>query len=201
MSKKTGIILATVVVLVVAGIWILIYPKSKNSLPTPGTNQLEIVAKPKTSDTLKTYTDPSGFSFIFPDNLSILNNELKDEKTYAQLQLAANGINGSLVLTIADSKYKTLESWVKTTKSTNAAKEVKLGSLKALEIKTDDKLLLGALDQGIFFNIQVPLNEDRDFWMNVYEKILADFSFVSPTQDSVDSSTDDVTFEGEEVVE
>lgn len=201
MDKKILLLLALSLG-VIAVILVLNPIGDKSSLTSPDLNQQGAVLRPGIpSKTSQTHTDPAGFSFSYPDNLSLLNNELKDESSYAELQLAANGINGSLVLKISDSKFKTVDEWVKATKSSQIPKEVKLGSLNAMEVGTEDKLLLGALDQGVFFNIEIPLNENEDFWMEVYNRVIADFSFVSPTLDSVNSSSDDVTFEGEEVVE
>lgn len=166
------------------------------TLTSPQTGQQEKVERLQLSETFKVYTDPSGFSFSYPDNLSLLNNEIEDKNTYADILLSANGINGSLILKIADSKFKSIDEWVKANLTgSDSPKEVKLGSLKALEIKLNDRLLLGVLDQGVLFTIEMPLVEE-DFWMKIYNKMLADFSFgnVSPL-------SDEVIFEGEEVVE
>lgn len=206
MNKKIALILGGVVILIVVGIWTLNSFQPENSLSTPIQNQQKAV-EITLSKTLKTHTDSAGFIFNYPDNLSLLNNQLKDDNTYAELQLTANGVNDSLVLKISDSKFKSLDEWVKKNNATETPKETKLGTLKALEVKVSNKLLLGALDQGIFFNIEIPLNENKDFWMEVYNKVIADFSFVSPAQDTTDQqstvnfSSDEVTFEGEEVVQ
>lgn len=213
MSKKTFLLLAIVAFVVIVGI-IVIINRPKNS-PSSADSDLLLVGKQQTnsvitpSETTKVYTDPSGFSFSYPDNLSLVNNELKDNNTYAQLQLTAKGVEGSLALKVADSKITNINEWVKTNKDATspAPKEVKLGGLKALEIETTNKVLLGALDQGVLFVIEYPKGKDKDFWMKVYNKILLEFSFVPPTaeattaSESDTSSSDSVSFEGEEVVE
>lgn len=151
------------------------------------------------SETFINYSDPAGFTFSYPDNLSIKKNDIEDNSTYADLELSAKEVNGSLSLKIADSKYKTLNDWVKLNKG--VTKETKLGNLKALEVQTPDRILLGALDQGIFFKVEMPKIEEK-FWEKVYSKMLASFSFASPSQaEQTDSSSGDVTFESEEVVE
>lgn len=209
MNKKIVLILG-VLGLIILGIFIFNPFKQKN-LSSPGSLNLQQSSKITPSKTLKTYTDPSGFSFNYPDNLSLLNNELKDESSYAELQLTATGVAGSLVLKIADSKLTSLDEWVKTNNSipTQTPKEVILGNLKALEIKNNDeqsssapqsKLMLGALDQGILFTIEIPQD---DFWREVLNIMVADFSFAPPVSEasSGDSGSPDVTFDGEEVVE
>jgi hypothetical protein len=170
----------------------------KPNLPNP---LAEITESKKTtpSTTLIDYTDPAGFSFSYPDNISLSKNESED--LYADLELYSKEVNGSLMLKIVDSKYKTIDEWVKST-SKDGAKDVILGTLKAKEIKTSDRLYLGSVDQGIFFSIELPRIND-EFWMPVYQKLLANFSFTAPeVATSVNAgSAEGVVFESEEVVE
>lgn len=201
MSKKI-VLISFLVGFVVLG-WIFL-SRPKDSLISPTATQKEGTTKVQLSETLKEYTDSSGFSFSYPDNLSIVNNEIEDPNTYADIKLFANGINGSLSLKISDSKFTTLDDWLKLNKNAaiEPAKEVKLGNLKALEVKLNDRWLLGALDLGVLFTIEMPRIEE-DFWMKVYNKILEEFAFVQPQQDTnqQDSSSDEIIFEGEEVLE
>lgn len=151
------------------------------------------------SETYKTYTDPSGFSFSYPDNLSLTPNELTDA-TYVEMQLFAKGVGGNLILKITDSKFTSADEWVKSVKDTQSTpKEAKLGSLKALEVKTASGLKLASVDQGVLFMIDLSIQ--NDFWTKVYNKVLADFSFAPPSLDTVSDGSADVSFEGEEVVE
>ena len=185
--------------LVGAIIWV-VFPKGQKS-SSLSNSLLPVSKQVEPSETSIDYSDPSGFTFSYPDNLSITKKET-DTNTYADLQLFSKEVNGNLSLKIYDSKFKTLETWVKANQDATVGepKEVKLGNIKAIEIKTADRLLLGALDQGIFFNIEMPLVEE-DFWMKVYSKILADFSFTAPQANTDSSSDETVSFEGEEVVE
>lgn len=195
MNKKIVLILGLAVLIV--GILVLFLNRPKTPLSSPLINQSK---KAVPSETLIEYSDPSGFTFSYPDNLSITKKEV-DESTYADLQLFSNEVNGSLSLKISDSKFKSIDDWVKSNTTEETPKEVKLGNLKALELRLKDRLLMAALDQGIEFTIEMPLLEE-DFWMKVYNKVLASFSFVAPQTSSSDTtSLDDVIFEGEEVVE
>lgn len=161
------------------------------------------------SETSIEYTDPTGFSFLYPDNLSVTNNltsENPDPDAYADLQIFSKDKSGSLSLRITDTKLASISGWLKENNisESNTPIEKKLGNLNALEVKTSDRLLLGALDQGILFTIELPLIE-QPFWNEVYNKVLADFSFISPeianAGNTTQSSGDEVVFEGEEVVE
>lgn len=192
--EKVVLILTLAVGLVIA-IFVLNPSKQGASLVNPLT--LQTPKKIFPSDTFLEYRDPSGFSFSYPDNLSIAKNEASADE-YADLLLSSKDVSGSLTLRIADSKLTSLEQWSKL--NTGTSQEVKLGNLKALEIQTSDRLLLGALDQGILFTIEVPKLEE-EFWMKVYNKILTNFSFIVPEAAQGSTSSDDISFEGEEVVE
>lgn len=194
-NKKIVIII--VLALIVGGTSILFLNRPKSPLSSPLSTQTKKVVP---SEIFLEYSDPSGFTFSYPDNLSITKKEV-DESTYADLQLFSNEVNGSLSLKISDSQFKSIDDWVKSNTTGETPKEVKLGNLKALELRLKDRLLMAALDQGIEFNIEMPLLEE-DFWMKVYNKVLESFSFVAPQTSASDTtSLDDVIFEGEEVVE
>lgn len=197
MNRRIILAVVIVVLLAIAALF-LFRGGQKASLTNP--ISLSIQKAPKPSETYIEHSDPSGFSFSYPDNLSLTKNDV-DENTYADLLLSSNEVSGSLALKIADSKFKSLDEWAKLNKGTT--KQVKLGNLDAQEIKTPDRLLLGALDQGILFTIEMPLIEE-DFWMKVYSKILSDFSFVTPdtgVSEGSTTSSEDIIFAGEEVVE
>ena len=199
MNKKI-ILIILIISILLFGIWYLFFNKTTNFLSNPIPKSQKTV---QPSETLTDYIDESGFSFSYPDNLSISKNEV-DDAAYADLALSSKEVNGSLSLRITDSKFKALDEWVKLNQkaAVGEPKIVKLGNLNGMEIKTADRLLFGALDQGIFFSIEIPLVE-QDFWMKVYSKLLADFSFVSPAsvEAQTGSSSNDVFFEGEEVIQ
>ena len=196
--------LVIIIVLLILGAWYLFFRPSSNlaSSTSQSLSTFQTQKKAQPSETLIDYEDPSGFSFSYPDNLSISKADL-DDNTYADLELSSKEVSGSLSLKITDSKFKTLDEWVKLNReaSKEEPREVKLGTLKAIQITTADRIMLGSLDQGIFFSIEMPKIEEG-FWNEVYNKLTSNFSFVSPsTASSQGTSSDDVSFEGEEVVQ
>lgn len=203
--KKTIILL--VITLGLIGLvvkWIFFPPPAL--LTNPGVSKQQVKTNIVASNIVKAYSDPSGFTFNYPDNLSLTNNEATDSASYADLKLTAQGVDGSLNIKIMDSKFKTLDSWAKSI-SLASPKSVSLGNLKGQELTSNDQVLLGALDSGVLFTVQVPFAQNRDFWLNVYKKVIADFSFVQPVKADNSSSSGDsgssdaVSFEGEEVVQ
>lgn len=196
--SKTKVLLIIAAVLLIGGIYIFNTQK-KSPLQNPLAN---LTKETTPSESLTQYSDPSGFTISYPDNLSIDKKDIEDQTTYADVQLSSKDLSGSLTLKIEDSKFKTLDEWVKANTKLTDVKESKLGNLKAEEIKLSDRLLLGAIDQGILFTVEMPLLEEK-FWSKVYDKVIAGFSFAAPEVATGDNnvSSDDVSFEGEEVVE
>jgi len=198
-KQKTLFLIILAVVIVAAGLlYFFSAPKKQSGSPYSP----EIIKEAKPSETFIEYSDPVGFSFKYPDNLSIEKTEEVEASTYADLQLFSKDVSGSLALRISDTKLKTVEDWAKEL-SGNTPSEKKLGNLKALEVKTSDRLMLGAIDQGVLFSIEVPLIE-QEFWMKVYETVLSEFTFIAPaanTAGGVSSGDEGVVFESEEVVE
>lgn len=187
-------------VLIVLVFKIVFFPEVKKDLYSPiaeqPTNQFKI------SPTLKSYTDDSGFSINYPDNLSLQKNEASDSASYADVTLSAQGLEGSLNLKISDTKLASLDEWIKSNKvATDSAALAKLGTLQGRQIQLQNDIILGALDRGILFTIDVPKN---DSWKQILKILAADFSFTAPTQAAAvdnSSSSDDVVFEGEDAVQ
>lgn len=204
MNRRIVLLITLIVIaLVVVGWLIMLNKKEEKAIVNPSIPTSE-AKKITPSNTLIEYSDPSGFAFSYPDNLSIEKNEIDDNNTYTDLFLSAKGVNGSLNLKISDSKLASIDAWQSEngTTSTKSPKKVKLGTLDALELKLNDRLLLGALDKGVFFSIEIPLVAE-DFWMEVYNKILTNFTFSIPSDNTAvqETSSGSISFEGEEAVE
>jgi hypothetical protein len=210
-TKTLAVAAVCIVVLAAAGLYFFTKPKDLTPNISPAIQEKK---KVEPSETFIEYTDPSGFTFSYPDNLSLSNAasddsaDLIDPDIYAELQLFSKDVSGSLNIKISDTKFKTLDEWLKEKNipESNIPTEKKLGNLKALEVKTSDRLMLASLDQGVLFTVELPLIE-QEFWNKVYDKVVSEFSFSSPQAASGTSigtaavSPDEIVFEGEEVVE
>lgn len=189
--------------LVILGARVADFAFKKGPLINPQLQKQTQVKEIKPSETLTEYSDPSGFNFSYPDNLSIVKNETEDPKTFADISLASKDISGSLNLKIIETKLTSLEAWLKSNNiSSSSATPKDLGILKAMEVKTGDRVMLVSLDQGVLFTIEMPRIEE-DFWNKIYNKVLTNFSFALPeaVNGQSNSVTNDVSFESEEVVE
>ncbi|MDO8658765.1 MAG: hypothetical protein Q7K55_08540 [Candidatus Levybacteria bacterium] len=209
MNKKIILIIFFSAVLVIGAILLFnIRESKKNSAKkvNPQNFKTNIVEKIP-SNTLKEYSDESGFAFDIPDNIKIERKE--NESVYADLILSASDVNGNITFTVSDSKYDQLESW----KDNNQGKltgllinQTKLGNLTGISFNNKDKITLVAIDQGIEFKMIVDYKDQKKYWESVYNSIIGSFSFITPsasqsTNTEPETSSGEVIFEGEEIVE
>lgn len=209
MKKPVVIFIGSLLILLLIGGVLLFFQHNNSKSSSLEISKPQKVVQNTPSITLKTYSDPSGFSFSYPDNLSVVKNETTDDSTYADIQLTAKGVSGNISLKIVDSKLLSLNDWVSANvkEFPERPKDTKLGNLSAVEIKNSNKLWLAALDKGVLFTMEVPFENNQEYWTHAYNIVTANFSFVSPSQQSTASDTgssasdNGITFEGEETVE
>lgn len=210
MEKKVIIITLGSILLIIGAIFLLNIRSSKEKQ-----NLVSGVAKPESfslekmpSTILKEYSDSSGFTFSFPEDVKI--QRIDDESLYSNLTLTADGLDGNIAFTLSDTSYSSLEDWKKENNAVLSGlliKESNLGNISGISFNNKDKITFIAIDQGVEFKIIVDYKSQKKYWENVYSNILNSFSFVSSstetksTESSQVSSEDDVVFEGEEVVE
>ena len=200
------LIIAVTTGLAFAGLFLVQQQKTSAPTETPLTD-IE-VQKKLPSKTPKDYTDPSGFSFQYPEDVSLEKKESNDSSVYADIVFTSKDARGDMKLLINDTSLKTIDEWVTQIPpgfDPKNIKDVKLGTMSAKEIKDEKSLMTASLDQGVLFTIHVSL-EESDFWIEVYNALLSSFSFSQPeagnsSVGSSSSSSEDVVFEGEEVIE
>lgn len=204
--KVIGLIVGVVVILGAAFFFLSQQPKSQESPVLSPVSDQTTSAKKLPSSTLKEYADPSGFSFNYPDDLSLTKNEAAGSGTYADLKLTSKEVDGDLNLKVQDTKLASVDAWFKESGQTGEVKDVQWGTLNAKAAEDKDKATVVAVDQGILFTMEVNFSGQKDFWQKVSDQILSSFSFSSESSPGTSpqtggSSEEDVTFEGEEVVE
>lgn len=180
--------------------------KSPDSVVSPFAGQITPVYEKMPSKSLKEYSDPSGFSFNYPDNLSLTKNEATGSGIYADLQLTSKEVDGNLNLKIQETKLASTEEWLKESKKVGIeGKQAQWGSLNSQSVEDKDGILFAAVDQGVVFTMEVSYGGQKDFWQGVSDPILSSFAFSSEssqdTGQASGSSAEDVVFEGEEIVE
>ena len=176
--------------------------RTKNTIsPISEPQESKTIVSKNPSKTLKEYTDSSGFSFKYPDDVGILKKDASDSATYTSLEFKSDKNKGSISIKIEDTKLKSIDDWFtenKLSSSSADTKEIKIGDIVGTEIKANNKLIAVGLDQNVLFTIEVDSQEK--YWQNVYNTILSSFNVV-PQQASGQSSdnSSDVVLEEETV--
>lgn len=190
--------------LVAGGAFYLFQPKNTTSTPQESKNLLGSNIPSKTH---KEYVDESGFSFQYPDDVVINKKEVKDETTYADLELNSSKAKGSITIKIMDTKIKSIEDWLLENKLSSllaSVKDTKIGDLPGWEIKFNNNLMTISIDQNILFSVNV--NQQDEYWLSVRNTLLSSFIFVEKQQESsldtqsTDPAESDIILE-EEVIE
>jgi len=128
----------------------------------------------------KMHEDWAGFSFEYPDSLTVEEVEVDDKTIYSSLELTA--FDGKKIMVkVADTRFKTLDDWQKSFDNNNVAMKVKdiywadiLG--KQLQYGAPKKLLTTAVDQNIVYQIE-SIADDGGFWNQTHQLILNSFAF------------------------
>lgn len=175
-------------------------PSQQVVLPTPTPAQLLI------------WNDPNGFTFQYPEGLSI-NKHDEDRENYAHIEFTHPDHPGSLIVWGKDLARGVTDpaSWVKNEKRFTGASvlDTELGGQKAAKIMIEGitrMLVVGTVYDSIVWSVEATL-EDTEFWTGVHAAITDSFTFV-PVKEAGSAATsesasvvDDVAVDEEEVVE
>lgn len=187
-NKRLLILISGLVLLALIGIFYF-YVSQKNF-------QINNIKVEKTSLPLKkmpstkSYSDESGFTFNYPQDLHVAKVNTPDNAVYSNLKITSS-VPGEINIKVSDTKYSNLKTWEKETPGFfGKGKDVKLGSMEARKYETKDKVSIIAIDGGIIFSVEVNPQKDKEFWSSAYSTIISSFSFYSP-QSSTQSETEE----------
>lgn len=206
--RKPVVLAAVGIVLVVLAILGAFFLNNRKKATPQRTEQTVDAALPST--TLAEFTDSSGISFRYPDDLSVSASKNLDDATYAQIQITSIDYPGSIIVRAADETASSFDIWIKGNAKLASAKssqDAKLADLIAKKFVTTDSTLTAVLDQGVLFTVEVFPQKNQAYWNSAYDTLISSFTIVvpqaAPTTSSTNdtASTDDVVFEGEEVIE
>ena len=147
------------------------------------------------STQLKTYTNPSGFSFQYPKSLLLTEKKINDPSIYAWVELTHPQKKGVVSIKLESSDLAKIDDWV----GAGKMKKVTLADLEGREFTDGNKTVTLALDQG-----GVLISITTDLLLPAHQQIVSSFIFSQPPQTTIDTSGDgggDIIFEGEEVIQ
>lgn len=188
------------------GIAVYYFLSSSKTKPTSPLSQKQTVNKlVLPSKETKTYTDDSGFTFSYPNDLVISKTKTTDDATYAALSITSAKTKGMLSFKAISTDAKTADDWtLKNSSGSASVSDAKLGDFQSKMLQANDKTTLVAIDQGVLFLIELSPKTEKEYWKQVLKTITESFSITQPTTslgNSSPSSDSDIDYEGEEAVE
>mgnify|MGYP001574455750 FL=1 len=168
-------------------------PKNPTS-PNKGVMNNAPTTNITTPTKLKTYTNPSGFSFRYPESFFLTEKKVTDQSIYAWVELTDPQKKGVIIIKLESSDLTKIDDRVTARK----IKKIKLADLDGREFIDGNLITTLALDQG-----GVLITITTDSLLPAYQQIVSSFIFAQPTQAVSNTTGDegDIVFEGEEVVE
>jgi len=154
--------------------------------PNPPT---EPTAVPLTKSLI--WKDEAGFTFQYGENIKI-NSNSEDQVNYSNLDLTISDVTGGIKILASDSKYKTLEDWVKKDPKAigGSAIDIPLGQNMAKKVifEKTGRIIVGLIDQGILFTIELTPDPEGNFQKS-FDQIVSSFTLVYPTPAAGSPST------------
>ncbi len=193
------------------GYWWLSNQRSKTPESANKTSR-ETISAPTPVPYL-TWDDPAGFTFSYPEDLTINKHE-EDQENYAHVELTHSLHPGKMIiwakdLPLTDIKVtiKDAEEWGTSDRSLSKGNAVDtlLGGEPAKKILLTglpEKTLMGVVYDEALWVVEVEYN-DKLFWASVYKTVTDTFKFKPPLNATTTSNNDsaDVAVDEEEVIE
>lgn len=175
--------------------------KQKSPLVFPTNTQLSTSG---VSTKSLTWTDPAGFTFQYPDGLTVDKHE-EDQDNYAHVEFTAKDQRGNTIVWAKDLPrgVSDLASWIKSDKRFAEASvfDTILGGQPAKKILLDTpqrELIVGTVFDDVLWSVEATLDE-AGFWSEVHQMIVDGFIF-TPVQQDV-SAGSETLITGEEPVD
>lgn len=177
-------------------------PTEQQAAPTPAAERPQLL----------TWNDPNGFTFQYPEGLSI-NKHDEDKENYAHLEFTHPDHPGKLIVWGKDPAkgVSDLSTWVKNEKRFTGANvlDTELGSKAGKKVMIEGvnrMLIVGTVYDGIVWTVEATL-EEAPFWTDVHTGVADSFKFI-PVKEPGSTATaesapavDDVAVDEEEIIE
>lgn len=144
---------------------------------------------------LLVWNDPNGFTFQYPEGLSV-NIHDEDKENYAHLEFTHPDHPGNLIVWGKDLPKGVTDAagWVKNEKRFTGASvlDTQLGGQKAAKIMIEGvtrTVVSGAVNDSILWSVEAKL-EDAKFWTGVHTTITDSFTFVSVKEPGSEATTE-----------
>lgn len=165
--------------LVVGALGLGVYLAANKNRFSPQTNQqtAQTTLTP-TPPTLATWDDPAGFTFTYPDGLSV-NKHDEDTNNYAHIELTHKDHPGSVIVWAKDTTSADVQAWATTEKQFAGSTmiDTTLGGKAAKKISfSPNKRIVGTIYDDLLFTVDATL-DDQAYWEKVVDVIANSFTF------------------------
>lgn len=184
---------------------------SRRTTPVPDSPDQAVSPTP-TPVKLLTWTDPNGFSFQYPEGLSV-NKHDEDRENYAHLEFTDPAHPGSVIVWGKDpgKGVSDMESWVKNERRFIGAAvlDTEFGGKPGKKVMIEGvtrMAVTGTVFDSIVWTVEAKL-EDAEYWSNTQSTIVNSFAFAAPKAPVSESSSEpvsaaeDVAADEEEIIE
>jgi len=173
MQKKNWLVLGLIliVILLIGVVFLIFNPFNKSS------SLLSPLSSSKEETNLKTWEDPAGFKFSYPEGIEIDNHE-EDEENYAHLELTEKNHPGKILIWMKDKVEKNLEVWAANQTGNPQVFDSELAGqpAKKMAFSSPKKLAIAAFDHEVVILVEVfPENE---WWDETYQQVIDSFELI-----------------------
>ena len=163
--------------------------------------EIQLPSATPTPVEMNSWKDQSEFEFKYPKNLS-LNSHPEDNENYAHLELTQSSVPGSVMLWAKDTKFTTIDDYIKGNKITNSIQST-LGGLPAVKLidPTDNnKFSLITIRNGYLYQIDINSAGIKS-WNEAFNLIADSYQFTKDTNPAPQNTVSDDTSTEEETIE
>ena len=126
------------------------------------------------------WEDPAGFSFEYPKELK-LNPHQEDKTSYAHLELTSPNQPGNITITVNDTDYPDIESWMSQDElvKEGSGLDTQVASMAAKKVALDnDREVTAFIDWDQVIYLVEATGENQQYWQAIYRHILDSFKLI-----------------------
>lgn len=201
--KKLLIIIGGGVGIVIA-VLAIFFIFQKKQAPVVSPIQTPGITQEKKPENLITYKDTAGFSFNYPENLTVRDVSGDEQTVYSSLELSSLQDEEKMIIKVSDTTFASVDAWLKSKEATGAGstREITLSGMPGSQIQFTNprRLVTIAIDEGIMYFIESPLDE-AGLWSKIHNDIISSFTIDQTQTSSPQVGGEEVIYEEEEVIE
>lgn len=190
MDKRFVIGGIIVLLFVSANVFLFVLSKQRKPVVRPEGLQLSTSVATPPPASQKTWDDPAGFTFQYPEGL-IINKHEEDNENYAHVELTDATHKGNVIVWVKDAPkgknrkvVTSLAEWIESDTRFDSANilDTTLGGKPAKKILLQipqKMIIVGTVSDGLLFTIDGDFS-DADYWTPLYLGIADSFKFTTP---------------------